>query len=141
MDDLHFLAVEAGADVAGPFQFAVVVDAQGEGAEGLALAFDHAAEDELGGGGELELYPVGGGAVFVKTGGALGDDAFEPLDLGGFQELGPGAGEVFGIANDLIGLKDFFQQTLALGQGFAAKVAAIEIEQIEQEKDGGEEAG
>src|ERR1035437_8964395 len=69
MDDLHFLAVEAGADVAGPFQFAVVVDAQGEGAVGLALAFDHAAEDELGGGGELELYPVGGAAGFGKNGG------------------------------------------------------------------------
>src|ERR1035437_8964396 len=77
----------------------------------------------------------------VKMGGGLAVIPFEPLELGGFQELGSGAGEVFGIANRFIGLKDFFQQTLALGQGFAAKVAAIEIEQIEQEKDGGEEAG
>ena len=114
MDRVHLFAVEPGADVAGPFQFAVIVDAEGESAEGLALAFDHAAEDEFGCGGKLEFDPVAGAAGFVKAGGALGDDAFQSLQLGCFQKFDTGAREVFGIANDFIGFEDFLQQTLAL---------------------------
>ena len=78
---------EAGADVSGPDQLAVLVKTQHQRAEGIAFALGESADEELLLVDQFDFEPLAAAPRFVAAGGVLGDDAFEAVLAGGGEQL------------------------------------------------------
>src|SRR5687767_9027396 len=79
VDGLHQAPVESGSNVPGPRQLAVVINAQHQRAEEVALPLSPAAEDELLLASNLDLQPLLAPCTLIPAAGLLGNDSFQTL--------------------------------------------------------------
>src|SRR5436305_1349772 len=112
MNHFHLLAIKSGPNVAGPTELSVIVYAEHECAEQIALAFREAAKNEFRRRGDFPFHPIRRPARFVKTVCTFADDAFEPLLSRRREKIRAVSGEMIGIADELARLDHFLQQTL-----------------------------
>src|SRR3954447_24980773 len=127
------VAVEAGADLAGVAQRAVVVVAEQERAElgPRPARRGEPADDELLALLALELEPVARAAVGVGAVGALGDQPLPPLAARLRVEDLPALAAVRGQADRVLEVERRAQEALAGQQPAGAHVAAVEPEDVE----------
>ncbi|KAG0771200.1 hypothetical protein G6F22_016691 [Rhizopus arrhizus] len=133
---LQALAVEAGADLAGVAQCAVVlVHGQQQRAQALARALRRgvADDDELLAAAALDLQPVIAATRHVGGGLALGDDAFQPHLAGGRHQIGRCLVERFTEPQMVVVAcgHQLRQQRPAHAQRFLAQVPSADERQVE----------
>ena len=135
--------IEAGADLAGIDQSAVLETAEQKGREGLAphLRAAVAADDEFFAARGLDLEPVSAATGNIGPVGTLRHDAFEPCRGGLREEFGSGALHIIGIdeeVGDAPHRHQLCELRAPLDQRFLAPVLAVERQEIEHEiADGG----
>src|SRR4051812_49738229 len=134
------LAVEAGTDLAGVAQGAVVVVAEQERAQlgPRAARRGEAADDELLALLALELEPVARAAVGVGAAGALGDEPLPALAACLRVEFLAALAAVRGQADRVLEVKRRAQEALAGEQRERPHVAPVEpedVEDVEEDRD------
>src|SRR6185369_17904501 len=126
--------VETGADLARVAELAAVVDAQQQSTESGArtLRLGKAADHHFLAARALHLDPVARPlAIVVERIGALADGAFEAQGAGLLEELFAVADCLRSDANGADAVADYApQEPLALRQGHATQVVAIEMDDI-----------
>ncbi len=84
----------------------LIIETEDDGAEEFAAALRQgvAADYAVEGLRDFDFEPVGTAALFVDAGFALGDDAFEALLSGSFEEGEALGVDVVGIAEEAFGV-------------------------------------
>ena len=130
--------IEAGADLAGIGELAVLERAEQKRGERLALHVGTAiaADDEFLAARAFDLEPVLAAPRDVGPVGPLRDDAFEPRRAGLRVELRPRALHVIGIDEKIryaLRRQQFGKLRATFLQRLLAPILAVEVEQIEHE--------
>src|SRR6516225_2143704 len=92
----------------------------------VGVSTDHA----LNGLGDFDLQPFPAAPFLVEAAPPLAENAFEPLLFGGLKQGNAPLSEVLGIADDLGGRKNPFENLLAGLEPDPAEIVAIEVNEI-----------
>ena len=112
----------------------MIIQAQHQRTEVIALAVRETSDDEFLAGLDFDFVPVLSAASFVLAGAAFGQDTFEAVGSCGFEHRGAVGDEVIRKPDVIGGSQDFFEQRLAILERNTAQVVAIQIQQVEQEQ-------